>query len=162
MSSVPCWVCPSCNAWVSVDFSTCPGCGHSSPFTHPPTSPATETRSGTSTVCRIKFLVQGSEAEPYETVFSKQGDRVTATCSCPAGVKGLRGMCCKHRTRILRGGTDGIVSANIGDVKIVQGWIAGSDIEIACQRLSEGEADLERARKKVAAAKKVLAKVMSK
>jgi hypothetical protein len=110
----------------------------------------------------IKFLVQGSASEPHETTFDKKEGSVTATCPCPAGVKGLRSECCKHRTRILRGGTDGIVSANIGDVKIVQGWIAGSDIEIAVQELSEGEADLERAWKKVAAAKKALAKVMSK
>jgi hypothetical protein len=110
----------------------------------------------------IKFLVQGSEEVPYETTFDKEGDTVTATCSCPAGVKGPTGQCCKHRIGILRGDTDGIVSANTGDVKIVQGWIAGSDIEIALQKLSEGEADLERARKKVASAKKALAKVMSK
>jgi hypothetical protein len=110
----------------------------------------------------IKFLVQGSAPEPYETTFEKEGDSVTATCSCPAGVKGLRGECCKHRIGILRGDTDGIVSANIGDVKIVQGWIAGSDIEITLQELSEGEAELERAKRKVAAAKKALAKVMSK
>jgi hypothetical protein len=162
MGSVRCWVCPSCGAWVSVDSSTCPGCGHSSPSTHAPSSSATEIRTETRTVRRIKFLVQGSKEEPYETVFDKEGDWVSATCSCPAGVKGPAGQCCKHRTRILRGDTGGIVSANIGDVKIVQGWIAGSDTEIVVQRLSEGEADLERARKKIAAAKKALAKVMSK
>jgi hypothetical protein len=110
----------------------------------------------------IKFLVQGSEEEPYEIIFDKEGDRVTATCSCPAGVKGPAGQCCKHRFRILRGDTDGIVSANIEDVKIVQGWIAGSDIEIEVHKLAEGEGELERAKKKVAAAKKALAKVMSK
>jgi hypothetical protein len=31
----------------------------------------------------IKFLLQGSGEEPYETIFDKEGDRVTATCSCP-------------------------------------------------------------------------------
>jgi len=110
----------------------------------------------------IKFLVQGSEEEPYQTVFDKEGDRVTATCSCPAGVKGPAGQCCKHRIGILRGDTDAIVSANIEDVKIVQAWIAGSDIEIEFRKLAESEADLERAKKKVAAAKKALAKVISK
>lgn len=110
----------------------------------------------------IRFLVQGSAEEPYEIVFDKEGDRVTATCSCPAGVKGPTGQSCKHRIGILRGDTDGIVSANIEDVKIVQGWIAGSDIEIEVHKLAEGEAELERAKKKVAAAKKALAKVMSK
>lgn len=110
----------------------------------------------------IKFLVQGSEEEPYEIIFDKEGDRVTATCSCPAGVKGPTGQCCKHRIGILRGDSDRVVSANIEDIKIVQGWIAGSDIEIEVHKLAEGEAELERARRKVAAAKKALAKVMSK
>jgi hypothetical protein len=54
------------------------------------------------------------------------------------------------------------VSANVEEVKTVLGWITGSDIEIAVQQLSEGEAELERAKRKVAAAKKALAKVMSK
>lgn len=113
-------------------------------------------------VCMIKFLVQGSEKEPYEIIFDKEGDRVTATCSCPAGIKGPTGQCCKHRIGILRGDTDEIVSANIEDVNIVQGWIAGKDIEIEVHKLAEGEAELERTRRKVAAAKKGLAKVMSK
>jgi hypothetical protein len=110
----------------------------------------------------IKFLVQGSASEPYETVFDKNDDNVNATCSCPAGVTGPKGQCSKHRLRILRGDTDGIVSANIEDVKIVQGWIAGSYIETAIHKIAEGEVELERARKKVAAAKKALASVMSK
>ena len=110
----------------------------------------------------IKFLVQGSEEEPYEVIFDKEGGRVTATCSCPAGVKGPTGQCCKHRIGILRGDTDGIVSTNKEDVKIVQGWIAGSGIEIEVHKLAEGEAELERDKKKVAAAKRALARVMSK
>ena len=31
----------------------------------------------------IKFFVQGSEEVPYEIIFDKEGDRVTATCPCP-------------------------------------------------------------------------------
>jgi peroxiredoxin len=107
----------------------------------------------------INFLVQGSASEPYQTVFDKKDDKLTAKCSCPAGAMGQY---CKHRFRILGGNTDGIVSTNIQDVKIVQGWLAGSDIEMAIHNLAEGEAELERAKKKVAAAKKALARVMSK
>jgi hypothetical protein len=39
MSSVPCWVCPSCSAYVSVDLKACPRCGHLSPSIPPPGSP---------------------------------------------------------------------------------------------------------------------------
>lgn len=110
----------------------------------------------------IRFLVQGSASEPYQAVFDNKEDKITATCSYPAGTEGPTGQVCKHRLRILQGGTDRIVSANIEEVKIVQGWIAGTDIEIAVQKLTQGEDELEQARKKVAAAKKALAKVMSK
>jgi hypothetical protein len=54
------------------------------------------------------------------------------------------------------------VSANIEDAKIVQGWIAGSDVESAIHNLAEGEAELERAKRKVAAAEKAVARMMSK
>jgi SWIM zinc finger len=110
----------------------------------------------------IKFLVQGSDPAPYEVVFDRKGDSVGATCSCPAGMKGPVGQCCKHRIAILCGDGDGIVSPNASDVKIVRGWIAGSDIEIALTQLTEGEVEREKARRKVAAAKKALAKVMGK
>jgi len=110
----------------------------------------------------IKFLVQGSASEPYETLFDKEGDKITATCSCPAGAIGPKGQFCKHRFRILQGDTKGIVSTNIEEVKVVQGWLAGSDVETAVHELAEGQAELERAKKKVAAARKSLARVMSK
>ena len=77
-------------------------------------------------------------------------------------MKGRVGLCCRHRTRILRGNTEGIVSGNLEDVKIVQGWIAGSDIEEAALNLAKGEAALERARKNIAAAKRELGPVMTK
>lgn len=109
----------------------------------------------------ISFLVQGSEPAPYEVAFDRRDGVVTATCSCPAGVKCPVGQCCKHRLGILSGQTVGIISANAEDVKIVQEWIAGSDIEVAVRKLVEGEAELDRARRKVAAAKKALEKVMS-
>lgn len=53
------------------------------------------------------------------------------------------------------------MSTNIEDPKIVLGWIAGSGLEIVIRNLAEGEAELERAKKKVAAAKKALARVIS-
>ena len=42
----------------------------------------------------IRFLIQGSQVEPYEVIFSKVGDNLTASCNCPAGEKGYH---CKHR-----------------------------------------------------------------
>ena len=36
----------------------------------------------------IKFLVQGSANEPYETSFFKDGEKLSAFCTCPAGTFG--------------------------------------------------------------------------
>ena len=164
MSRVLCWVCPSCGAWVSVDIQRCPGCGRNSPSTDAgrPHATAIPRERDSAHAFRIVFRVQGHAEQPYETVFEKDGDKVTARCTCPAGVKGRPGLCCKHRTRILRGNTDGIVSANIEEAKIVQGWVAGSDFEIAVQKLAQGETALVEARKKIAAAKRALAPIMNK
>jgi uncharacterized Zn finger protein len=106
----------------------------------------------------IKFLVQGSAPDPYEVVFDKKGGNLTATCSCPAG---LMGQYCKHRFRILAGNSEGIVSENIEDATTVQGWLAGSDVEMAIHNLGLAEAELDQAKKKVGAAKKALARAMS-
>jgi hypothetical protein len=162
MSQILCWVCPSCGAYVSVGIQFCPRCGHYSPTTNPAVSHAHVIPHEGEEVHSIAFRVQGHETEPYVTVFQKVGNGITGKCSCPAGVKGREGLCCRHRTRILRGNTEGIVSGNLEDVKVVQGWIAGSDIEVSVLNLAKGEAALERARKKIAAAKRELAIVMTK
>lgn len=56
----------------------------------------------------IKFLVQGSQPQPYELSFEFNKGSLTAYCSCPAGING---MYCKHRSQIFLGNSDGIVSA---------------------------------------------------
>ena len=107
---------------------------------------------------QIVFLVQGSAPEPYEVYFSKSGNNLTAHCTCPAGENGLY---CKHRFRILAGKTEGIVSDNKEDVKIVQSWLKGSDVEEAMNYVLEMEKEVEKAKKKHSAAKKKLARAMN-
>jgi len=68
------------------------------------------------------------------------------------------GQVCKHRFGILFAVTDGIVSGNIEDVAVVCGWIPGSDIEQAMANIELAEEDVLRAKKKLSAAKKGLAK----
>ena len=48
----------------------------------------------------IRFLVQGSSAEPYEVTFVKRGENLSASCTCPDGQNRLS---CKHRLNILEG-----------------------------------------------------------
>ena len=105
-----------------------------------------------------EFLVQGSEELPYKVVFTKTGDNITARCSCKAANNGMH---CKHRLNILSGLAKGIVSNNEQDVEIVAGWLEGSDIESALKDLGEAEEAMKKAKSKVSALKKMLAKALA-
>lgn len=106
----------------------------------------------------IKFKVQGSASEPYLVVFVKNSDtNLSAYCSCPAGANGQY---CKHRFAILDGITKGIVSDNKEQVKIVQTWLKGTDVESALNSMRKLEAELDKAKKALSVAKKELAKAM--
>lgn len=100
------------------------------------------------------FKVKGSAAEPYEQTFIKDGDSLTALCTCPAGEFSN---VCKHRTRILEGKTDGIVSDNIEDVAKVCDWLVGTDVEAALQNLRTAE----KTKGDIADAKRMLARTMN-
>ncbi len=106
----------------------------------------------------LRFLVQGSAAEPYVVVFVNRGDgNLSAHCTCPAG---QNGQYCKHRFAILGGKTKGIVSGNEDDVAAVVDWLAGSDIESALEVLARAEEELAEAKQKASQAKKLLARAM--
>ncbi len=105
----------------------------------------------------LNFLVQGSAADPYEVTFRKDGDNLTALCTCPAGMHGKH---CKHRFAILDGSTKGIVSDNLGEVKTVEAWLSGSDVEEAVVELRKAEKLFEVTKKDLSAAKKKVARVM--
>jgi uncharacterized Zn finger protein len=103
-----------------------------------------------------EFLVQGSAADPYRiTVRRRDGGKISAYCTCPAGENG---MFCKHRVRILRGLSEGVVSQNQADVKIVAGWLAGTDVERALRTVDELEQEAEKIKKAISSAKKVLSR----
>jgi uncharacterized Zn finger protein len=106
----------------------------------------------------ISFEVQGSAAEPYSVVFAKWSNtNLSAYCSCPAGENGQY---CKHRFNILDGETKGIVSGNLDDVKIVQSWLTGTDVEQALMKMRKLESEAARIKKELSAAKKEVAKAM--
>jgi len=106
---------------------------------------------------KITFLVQGSEADPYSVSFFKSGCNVTATCTCTAG---QNGQYCKHRFNILGGKKENIVSNNISDVATVASWLPGSPLYDAIKLHVKEEEELERAKSRLSAAKKNLAKIM--
>ncbi len=99
---------------------------------------------------KIEFLVQGSAEEPYAVTFNKNGNNLTAHCTCPAGQVGQY---CKHRFGILKGISKGIVSGNESQVITVADWLPGTDVEIALNEVEEAEKVYEMEVKKL---KKVL------
>src|ERR671934_2996070 len=69
---------------------------------------------------------------PYTLLFRRRGPKnISAYYACPVSENG---MAYRHRTRILPGSIEGIVSKNTGDVGTVTGWLVGLDVETALQK----------------------------
>jgi hypothetical protein len=101
------------------------------------------------------FSVQGSAKEPYKVTFKKNGNNLSASCTCPAGENGQY---CKHRFNILGGITDSVVSGNELDIDIVASWLLGTDVELALNEIMDAEEKFEIAKLNLSLAKKKLAK----
>jgi len=106
----------------------------------------------------ITFLVKGSSADPYEVIFIKDGDSLTAVCNCPAGTYGNF---CKHRISILDGDPSAISSDNADQATIVAGWLPGTDVGLALAELRAMEKVTGASKESIAAAKKKLARAMN-
>jgi len=106
---------------------------------------------------KLIFFVQGSAKEPYKVIFQKNDSNLSAYCTCPAGDNGQY---CKHRFNILGGITDGIVSANELDVKVVTSWLTGTDVEAALNDVMDAEEQFETAKRNLTSAKKNLSRVL--
>ena len=106
----------------------------------------------------LVFEVKGSSSKPYEVVFLKDGDSLTAICSCPAG---QHGNFCKHRIGILDGKTDGIVSDNADKVPTVVEWLTGTDVEAALKAVREIETTKPVDKGALSDAKRKLARAMN-
>ena len=106
----------------------------------------------------LTFQVKGSSAEPYELTFIKDGDSLTALCTCPAG---QYGNFCKHRIAILDGNSKAIVSDNLDQVTTVVSWLQGTDVAAALTEFRVIEASNESSKNALMAAKRKLAKAMN-
>ena len=106
----------------------------------------------------IKFLVQGSAQEPYKVEFSRENDKITATCNCPAGRYSTH---CKHRISILTNNSKNIVSRNAEDVETISSWIRGTEVEEALNYFLKMQELEKNAKKEANKAKKYFEKIMS-
>lgn len=105
----------------------------------------------------IKIMVQGSAEEPYQVTFRKEGNNLSATCTCQAGENG---QICKHRSSILEGNSEGIVSDNHAEVATVVAWLPGTNMAAAIRAVTIAEGEYERTKKAFSVAKKNLAAAM--
>lgn len=106
----------------------------------------------------LTISVKGSSADPYEVTFIKDGDSLTALCSCPAG---QYGNFCKHRISILDGNSKAIVSDNADQVSTVLQWLQGTDVAAALSEFRELERASDTPKSALVAAKRRLARAMN-
>lgn len=106
----------------------------------------------------LSFQVKGSSAEPYEVTFIKDGDSLTALCSCPAG---QYGNFCKHRLSILDGDSRAIVSDNIDRVPTITDWLQGTDVAAALSEFREIEKSSDQPKTALVIARRKLARAMN-
>ena len=106
----------------------------------------------------LRFKVKGSSPEPYEITFIKDGESLTALCSCPAGEYGNF---CKHRIAILDGNGKAIVSDNSDDVATVLDWLPGTDVALALAEFRAIERAKDEPKSALVAAKRKLARAMN-
>lgn len=106
----------------------------------------------------LTISVKGSSADPYEVTFIKDGDSLTALCSCPAG---QYGNFCKHRISILDGNGDAIVSDNGDEVSTILEWLQGTDVAAALSEFRELEEASDTPKSALVAAKRKLARAMN-
>jgi uncharacterized Zn finger protein len=106
----------------------------------------------------LLFTVKGSSSDSYEITFIKDGDSLTALCTCPAG---QFGNVCKHRVAILDGRSDAITSANADQAATVTDWLAGTDVEAALSELRGAEEFADFPKDDLAALKRKLARAMN-
>jgi hypothetical protein len=106
----------------------------------------------------LTFLVKGSSPDPYELTFIKDGDSLTALCTCPAG---QYGNFCKHRIAILDGDGGAIVSENADRVSTVVNWLQGTDVAAALTEFRNVERSADTPKSALVMAKRKLARAMN-
>ncbi|MBF0163192.1 MAG: hypothetical protein HQL97_02870 [Magnetococcales bacterium] len=104
----------------------------------------------------LYFQVADSHHKPFEVVIRKNGDNLTALCSCPEGENGI----CVHRLNILRGSVEGIVNGRDDEVRQVVSWVEGTDVGRALRAVLLASNQLQNARDDFVTAKERLVRAM--
>lgn len=85
------------------------------------------------------FLIQGSSPNPFRVCFRREGETLSATCTCNAGVLGKL---CKHRLGLMKGDPFGLVGGSTEQVSLIQELFQGTAGEPALKDLLDAEGAL--------------------
>lgn len=107
---------------------------------------------------QFTIQVKGSSSEPYELTFIKDGDSLTALCTCPAG---SFGNLCKHRVAVLDGKSAAVLDDDKAKVSQAVEWLADSDVEKALLEMRKLESAADAPKDALVAAKRKLARAMN-
>jgi hypothetical protein len=105
----------------------------------------------------VEFIVEGSKGDLYRVVFKKDKNELYASCSCPAGTRGLF---CKHRRDLLLGNSKSIVSGNEKQIGVIRTWLHGSNLEKALLELEEAEKEYVQVKKRLSHAKERISRIV--
>lgn len=100
------------------------------------------------------FKIKGSAPDPYVVTIERDGEKLNASCTCPAGEMGQH---CKHRDGLLHGAVDGLIQ---GDIAAIAGWLQGSNLEPIYREIGVLENEQDRIKKEISAKKRQLARLM--
>ncbi|MEO5348214.1 MAG: hypothetical protein H7836_01000 [Magnetococcus sp. YQC-3] len=104
----------------------------------------------------LKFQLLGAKKKPVEVIFRKEGNNMTARCSCSAGTEGV----CQHQINLLSGSADEVISHNKEEVAKLAEWIAGTDVGRAMHDVLHASVLLQNATEDFNAARKQLTKAL--
>jgi DNA polymerase-3 subunit epsilon len=74
----------------------------------------------------LRFMFEGSNDNTYEIIASRVGNHFEMTCTCQAGQNELW---CKHRSALMKGRLDKLISENASDVEKLPELAAGTEFE---------------------------------
>jgi uncharacterized Zn finger protein len=102
------------------------------------------------------FKVKGSNGL-YEVNFIREGNKLTITCTCPAGMNRL---CCKHRFALMQGNDSSVIGPNRAEVEFIVDLLKGTSVEKAYSQMLIAEKSFEVAKHELTKRKKILADAM--
>ena len=106
----------------------------------------------------VEVRIEGSSGTPYAVSFSRDGNILTTSCTCPAGDKRTH---CKHRLALFAGDLTQVRGNMQADLaQQIATILAGTGVEAALQALAAADAEARAAADRLKRAKRALDRAM--